>query len=326
MRGGRSRATTALLVGGALALGAVGTAFGDEAVRLARNSVGTAQIKNGAVTDAKVKRGSLTRAAFKPGQVPRANLAGIKARGALTGTYPAPDLAENAVRGANLASASVGARAIASNAVGRTEIAAGAVGPEELASGAVRTGDIADGAVARTKIANGAVGAPQIGANAVGRSEIAADAVGPAELAPLPGASAYRAAAYTIAPDTLVVVPLTDVAYDQGGVAPAGQRDRLVAPRRGVYLATASVAFRNTGLGTRGLWIAPPDRLDRPYTGETAPVTSDSAGTLLSVSTLLLLEQGDAVALVVRQTGQDAVDVQGGAGRTTLALQFLSPG
>lgn len=321
-----ARGTTVLLVAGALAIGVVGTAFGDQVVRLAANSVGTAQIKNGAVTGAKIKRGSLTRAVFKPGQVPRANLAGIKARGALTGTYPAPDLAENAVRGANLASASVGARAIASNAVGRTEIAAGAVGPEELASGAVRTGDIADGAVARTKIANGAVGAPQIGANAVGRSEIASGAVGAGELAPLPGASAYRAADYAVAPNVLVVVPLTDVAFDQGGVVPAGQRDRLVAPRRGVYLATASAGFRNTGLGTRGLWIAPPDRPDRPYVGETAPVTADSAGTLLSVSTVLLLDQGDAVSLVVRQTGQDAVNLQGGAGQTTLALQFLSPG
>ncbi len=49
-----------------VALGGTGYA----AVRLPANSVGTAQIKNSAVTSLKVKNGSLLRADFKAGQVP----------------------------------------------------------------------------------------------------------------------------------------------------------------------------------------------------------------------------------------------------------------
>ncbi len=50
-----------LLLGGATALAAV---------KLAKNSVGTKQLKNGAVTGAKVKVHSLTAADFKAGQLP----------------------------------------------------------------------------------------------------------------------------------------------------------------------------------------------------------------------------------------------------------------
>jgi hypothetical protein len=320
-----STTTTALLVGGALALGAAGTALGDEALRLAKGSVGTAELRNGAVTNEKVKKGSLLRSAFKPGQVPRANLAGIKARGALDGTYPAPDLADGAVRAAKLATASVGARAIAGNAVGRSEIATAAVGSDELAPGAVRTSDIANGAVAASKIAEGAVGASQIGANAVGRSELKSGAVGPNELGALPGASVYRAADYTVPPNAVTVIPLTDVAYDQGGVFQASQRDRLLAPRRGIYLASASVGFRNTTLGTRTLWITPAGDAGSPWVGENAPVTSDAAGTLISVAVPLLLEAGQGVSLVVRQTGSDPIQVLGSGRQTGLTLQFISP-
>lgn len=320
-----STTTTALLVGGALALGAAGSALGDEALRLAKGSVGTAELRNGAVTNEKVKKGSLLRSAFKPGQVPRANLAGIKARGALDGTYPAPDLADGAVRASKLGTASVGARAIASNAVGRSEIATAAVGSDELAPGAVRTSDIANGAVSASKIAAGAVGAPQIGANAVGRSELKPGAVGPNELGALPGASAYRAADFTVAPNAVTVVPLTDVAYDQGGVVQPAQRDRLVAPRRGVYVATASVGFSNTTLGTRTLWIAPAGNPGNPWVGENAPVTSDAAGTLLSISTTVLLDAGQGISLVVRQSGSSPVQLLNSGRQTGLTLQFVSP-
>jgi hypothetical protein len=50
-----------------LALGGVGWA----ATALPRNSVGTAQLKNNAVTSSKVRNHSLLRADFKSGQVPR---------------------------------------------------------------------------------------------------------------------------------------------------------------------------------------------------------------------------------------------------------------
>ncbi len=52
------------------------------ALRLPANSVGTAQLKNGAVTSVKVKAGSLLKRDFKPGQLP-AGPAGPGAKWAL---------------------------------------------------------------------------------------------------------------------------------------------------------------------------------------------------------------------------------------------------
>jgi hypothetical protein len=66
----RFRPSPALVVASlALAVALGGTGYA--ALSLPPNSVGTAQLKNGAVVAAKVKRGSLRRTNFAPGQLPR---------------------------------------------------------------------------------------------------------------------------------------------------------------------------------------------------------------------------------------------------------------
>lgn len=85
------------------------------------------------------------------------------AGGALSGTYPNPQ--------------------IAANAVGSGAIADAAVDTTELADGAVIAAKLADSAVTNSKLANDSVTSAKIATNAVGSSEIAADAVGTSELA-----------------------------------------------------------------------------------------------------------------------------------------------
>ncbi len=306
----------AVLAAVVLVIGAALPTLGGAAVRAAKATIGTEQIKNGAVTNAKIRRGSLLYASFKKGQVARASLAGIKAGGVLTGTYPNPGLAVGSVKAA----------AIATGAVGKSEIAAGAVGSDELAAGAVRASDIANGSIGPSKIAPNSIGKGQIMPGGVGASEIAHNAVGVSELAPLPGARAFRSASISIPQDVVTELPLTDATYNQGGVWSTAQPKQLTAPVAGVYLITASVVFQDNGSGTRGLWIVPAGHAENPYTGEQqGAVTQTNQLSEMSVTLTTRLAAGEAVAIAVRQGSGGDLQVLGLGQRTALSLQMLTP-
>lgn len=311
-----TRRLLALALVVALAVGAALPALTDAAVRLARGSVGTLQLRNGAVTDAKVRRGSLRYTAFARGQVARADLHGIRAGGVLTGTYPRPGLARGSVRAAQ----------IAAGAVGSSEIAAGAVGPTELAAGAVRASDIANGSIGASKIAPNSIGQGQIARGGVGSSEIAAGAVGTSELAHLPGGRAYRSSALALATGAQVEVTLTDIDYARGGVWDGAHPTRLTAPVAGVYQITAGALFAASATGARALWIAPAGDAAHPYAGaQQQAVAAAGAPTALSAAVVVHLDAGASVALVVQQTSGAALSLLGVGEQTGMTLQLLSP-
>ena len=109
-----------------LALG--GTAFA--AGSLARNSVGSAQIKGGAVTTSDLRTGAVTSGTIRDGAVagPDVRTGALGGRevadGSLTGadvtdgTVTGADLADGSVIGDDLADASVGGRKLAGNSIG----------------------------------------------------------------------------------------------------------------------------------------------------------------------------------------------------------------
>jgi hypothetical protein len=115
------------------------------------------------------------------------------ASGDLTGSYPNPDIAANAVTTAEIAADTIIAADIATGAVDTAEladnsvtsikIAADTITAADIATDAVTASEIAADAVTASKIATDAVGSAEIAADAVTASEIATDAVGSAEIA-----------------------------------------------------------------------------------------------------------------------------------------------
>jgi len=132
----------------AVALAALFVALGGgayAATNLPANSVGTIQLSDGAVTNAKLARNSVWNANIGVGSVRIGNMAHnsvwhaqigtgsvqasnvsaqlLTAGGALTGTYPAPHIANGAVGASQIANGAVGASQIANGAVGTAQLA-----------------------------------------------------------------------------------------------------------------------------------------------------------------------------------------------------------
>lgn len=133
-----------LVLGGATAI----------AAGLAKNSVGSKQIKKNAVTEVKIKDGAVS----------------------------ANKLGDGSVVSAKLADGSVVTGKIVNAAVNADKLANGSVVTIKLANGAVTTAKLADASVTNGKIANDAVNAAKIAPDSVGSSEIASSAVGATEL------------------------------------------------------------------------------------------------------------------------------------------------
>lgn len=130
-----------------------GAAFA--ATKLAKNSVGTNQIRKEAVTAGKIKNAAVIAAKIGGGAVGTQQLA----KAAVTNEK----LAANAVNAGILANNSVTTAKVAKNAINAEKLAANSVTAEKLAANAVTNTKIENNAVSSTKIANGSVGASKLG-------------------------------------------------------------------------------------------------------------------------------------------------------------------
>jgi hypothetical protein len=135
-------ATIALFV----ALGGAAVAAG-----LPKNSVGTNQIKRGAVTAAKIKRGAVTSGKIAP-------------KGVTAGK-----LGANAVLPGNLGDGIITSAKLSDGAVIASKIKNGVVTINKLNNGAVTTAKLDDGAVNSSKLADGSVSVGKLGKGVIGQ-------------------------------------------------------------------------------------------------------------------------------------------------------------
>jgi hypothetical protein len=157
-----------LLLGGASAFAAT---------NLAKNSVGTKQIKKNAVVTAKIKNGAVTNSKLADNAVTSGKIADA----AVTNSK----LADNAVTSGKITDAAVTASKLADNAVTNSKLADNAVTSGKLADAAVTNSKLANDAVTSGKIADGQVHAADLGTILVEQNtvQIAAGAEGTADVA-----------------------------------------------------------------------------------------------------------------------------------------------
>jgi hypothetical protein len=122
------------------------------ASHLAKNSVGTEQLKNNSVTTAKIKDGAVTSSKIVDGAV------------------AAGKLADGSVTASKVSGGAVGNAQLADGSVTTGKLAGGAVGSGQLGDGSVTTAKIPDGAITESKLATrylaaSTPGVPVAGAN-----------------------------------------------------------------------------------------------------------------------------------------------------------------
>jgi hypothetical protein len=122
----------------------------------AATTIGTAQLKNNAVTTPKIKNNAVNTAKLK----------------------------NNAVNTAKLQNNAVNSSKLASGAVKAADLGSGAVTAAKIAGAAVGTNALANGAVDAAKLANGAVTNDKLGPNAVTGAKIAGATITAANIAP----------------------------------------------------------------------------------------------------------------------------------------------
>lgn len=142
-------------------------------VTYAAATIGTKQLKTGAVTRAKIKNRAVSASKLANNAVVTQKLAtgAVTPTKLRTGAVTAGKLADGAIQPSNLQNGAVTESKLGSGAVSESKLGAGAVSESKLGAGAVTSGKLGAGAVGGAAIADGAITSGKLAAGAavVGR-------------------------------------------------------------------------------------------------------------------------------------------------------------
>jgi hypothetical protein len=212
--------------------------------------------------------------------------------------------------------------ALAGGSIAIASVAKDEVGTREVENESLKSKDLKDGkAVESGDIVDDEVGAQDIGADAVGASEVASNAIGTSEVAlnALTG-SDINEATLDVVVDSLNTFPhgrmtagapqsvadgiVTQIAFDNAN--PLGQMtfdaatDSLTITEAGVYSVFAELGWAANATGRRSVRIVVDGTSEAADTVQA--VDSATAGTRLSVATVLRLDAGDVLTMEAQQT------------------------
>ena len=148
--------------------------LGGTAWAVAANSIGTAQLKNGAVTNPKIAANAVNGQKIVNGSVGGVDLANNAVNGPkiFDGSIAAPDLADNSVNGAKIADGSVAGADLADNSVNTAKIADHTVYADDLTFNAVNSSNIVNHSITGDDIGSNQIIGQHVAPDSLDASDI----------------------------------------------------------------------------------------------------------------------------------------------------------
>src|SRR4051794_18459934 len=323
----------------ALFVACCGSAFAAGGAQIPpRNSIGAAQLKNGAVTTPKIKPDAVTSTALAPKAVtapaigPKAVLALALAPKAVTTTALAP----GAVTASNVAPGAITSTELAPNAVEAPNIRPGAVTSAKIPAGAITSTELASGAVTGPKIGPAAVGTSELAPGSVLASKIQNSAVGTQQLSnAIPSSSASKGTDTTFTNGNFTALHFPTETYDTAGLHGGAVADyRMKAPVAGIYQITVVVTWAGDNCGGKRSLEFDGRRADdstpflpTPFISSTVPANGSSTTTTQSLTGLMQLAAGESVEIWGGASSMSCATTTAlGSPGQSLSMSWIAPG